>query len=407
MKKDKKLSIPAIAWKNLIAKKSRTFFMMFFVVLMSATFFFSTILMKNLELGIKNTTEKMGADIIVVPKEGTESIRESLFAGTPCTLFFDRAWEEAVKNVADVEKVSSQLYIATLSASCCDQAVQMIAFDPETDFVVTPWLENNNTVELLAGEVIVGSAVDAVAGDTITFYEVDFKVAGKLDETGMGYDNSVFLTFETAYQLKDSSIAQENLPMDGIEDKVSMIMVDVADDMERGIGFLQVDIKDALDNGEKVKAFTADELMSTLAAQVKKLSGYGNILTTLLIISTALALISIFVITINERKYEFGILYTLGANKGQMRNIILSEALVISFAGGVVGVGIAYYIVYTFKNMISSKLDIPYFNIDAEHVLPITLTCLAISVVTGIIAAVCSVYRISNGEAYRLIRESE
>ena len=98
---------------------------------------------------------------------------------------------------------------------------------------------------------------------------------------------------------------------------------------------------------------------------------------------------------------------SLGANKGQMRNIILSEALVISFAGGVVGVGIAYYLVYTFKNMISLKLDIPYFNIDAEHVLPIALICLAISVVTGIIAAVCSVYRISNGEAYRLIRESE
>lgn len=407
MNRDKKMSIPAIAWKNLIAKKSRTFFMMFFVVLMSATFFFSTILMKNLEMGIQNTTEKMGADIIVVPREGTESIRESLFAGTPCTLFFDGAWEEAVRNLQDVEKVSSQLYIATLSASCCDQAVQMIAIDPETDFVVTPWLENNNTVDLKEGEVIIGSGVDAVVGDFITFYEVNFKVAGKLDETGMGYDNSVFMTFETAYKLQDSSIAQEHLPADGIENKVSMIMVDVADDMERGLGYLQVDIKDAFDNGEKVKAFTADELMSTLAAQVKKLSGYGNVLTTLLVVSTALALISIFVITINERKYEFGVLYTLGASKGQMRNVILSEALAISVLGGVLGVGLAYYLVYTFKNMISVKLDIPYFNIDMEHVLPIGLVCVMISVVTGIIAAVCSVYRISKGEAYRLIRESE
>lgn len=407
MNKDKKLSVPAIAWKNLIAKKSRTFFMMFFVVLMSATFFFSTILMKNLEMGIENTTEKMGADIIVVPREGTESIRDSLFAGTPCTLFFDSAWEDAVRKLEDVEKVSSQLYIATLSASCCDQAVQMIAINPETDFVVTPWLENNNAVDLKEGEVLIGSGVDAVVGDSITFYEVDFKVAGKLDETGMGYDNSVFMTFETAYKLQDSSIAQEHLPADGIENKVSMIMVDVADDMERGLGYLQVDIKDALDNGEKVKAFTADELMSTLAAQVKKLSGYGNILTTLLVISTALALISIFVITINERKYEFGILYTLGASKGQMRNIILSEALAISMFGGVAGAGLAYYLVYTFKNMISVKLDIPYFNVDMEHVLPIALVCILISVLTGIVAAVCSVYRISKGEAYRLIRESE
>ena len=407
MSKDKKLSIPQIAWKNLVAKKGRTFFMMFFVVLMSATFFFSSILMKNLDMGIKNTTEKMGADIIVVPKEGTESIRESLFAGTPCIILFDRAWEEAIRNVEYVDRVSSQLYIGTLSAECCASAVQIIAIDLETDFVVKPWLEENNELSLNEGEVIVGSLVDAVVGDSIKFFNIDFKVAGKLDETGMGYDSSVFMTFDTAYHFKESAAAQENIPMDNIENKVSMIMVDVSDDMDRGIGYLQSAIKNSLDNGENVKAYTGDELMSTVAAQVKKLSGYGNILTTLLLVSTSLALVSIFIITINERKYEFGILYTLGANKGQMRNIILSEALVISSIGGLFGVVVSYYLVATFKDMISLKLDIPYFNIDLEHVLPIALTCLLISVVTGIVAAVCSVYKISKGEAYRLIRESE
>ena len=407
MLKDKKLSIPQIAWKNLIAKKGRTFFMMFFVILMSATFFFSSILMKNLEMGIKNTTEKMGADIIVVPKEGTESIRESLFAGTPCILLFDRAWEEAIRNVEDVERVSPQLYIGTLAAGCCDSVVQIIAIDPETDFVVTPWLAESNKEALKNGEVIIGSRVTAEIGEYVTFYNVDFKVAGKLEETGMGYDSSVFMTFDTAYQFKESAAAAENIPMENIENKVSMIMVDVSDDMERGIGYLQSAIKNALDNGEVLKAYTGDELMSTVAVQVKKLAGYGNILTTLLLVSTSLALVSIFIITINERKYEFGILYTLGANKGQMRNIILSEAIAISLGGGVLGVGVSYYLVSTFKDMISAKLDIPYFNIDLEHVLPIALTCLGISLVTGIVAAVCSVYKISKGEAYRLIRESE
>lgn len=76
--------------------------------------------------------------------------------------------------------------------------------------------------------------------------------------------------------------------------------------------------------------------------QVKKLSGYGNILTYISILSAALALISIFVITINERKYEFGVLYALGAKKSHMRNIILAEALMISGAGGILGVLAAY-----------------------------------------------------------------
>ncbi len=405
--KDKKLSIPAIAVRNLKAKKSRTIFMMFFVILMSATFFFSTILMKNLEMGIENTTERMGADIIVVPREGTENMRESLFAGKPCTLFFQRDWEEAVGNLQDVERVSSQLYIATLSASCCDQAVQMIAIDPKTDFVVTPWLENRELSELKEGEVIIGTDIDAEIGDTITFYGIDFKVAGKLESTGMGYDNSVFLTFETAYKLKDSAIAEEHFPVGDIESLISLIMVDTKEEMVESVGFLKTAIKDALDNGESVKAFTADELMSSISDQVRKLSGYGNILTNLLIVSTALALISIFVITVNERKYEFGILYTLGAKKSQMTSIILSEALIISLGGGVIGVAGAYYLVNTFKNMISTKLDIPYFSMDLELSLPIAGICILIAVITGIIAVVCSAWKISKGEAYRLIRESE
>ena len=124
-------------------------------------------------------------------------------------------------------------------------------------------------------------------------------------------------------------------------------------------------------------------------------------------ISTALALISIFIITMNERKYEFGVLFALGAKKSQITNIILSEALMISGAGGILGVVIAYYLLATFKNVISINLEIPYLDIGMGQAAPIAGMCIVIAVVTGIIAAVCSAYRIGKGEAYRLIRESE
>ena len=159
MKRDKKLSALNMAVQNLKAKKSRTLFMMFFVVLMAATVFFSTILMENMRQGIKSTTERAGADIIVVPDEGTEDIRDSLFAGKPCSVFFDRSMKEAVEQVEGVERVSGQMYVGTLSASCCSLPVQMIAFDPETDFVVQPWLKNQNAVRLEKGQVLVEGMV--------------------------------------------------------------------------------------------------------------------------------------------------------------------------------------------------------------------------------------------------------
>lgn len=382
--------------------------MIFFVILMSATVFFSTILINNLKLGIKNTTERMGADMIVVPKKGTENVRESLFAGTPCTVFFNRAWEDAVRNIDGVERVSAQMYVATLSASCCDIPVQIIAFDPETDFVIQPWLQEQKKVNLKKGEVLIGYNVKAEVGQTMKFYETYFDVAGKLEKTGMGYDSSVFMTFDTLYELKDSEIAQKNLPTENLEQCASMLMVDLEDGItavERSE--IRIAIKEAHATDEEMYACTGDELMNGISSQVKKLSGYGSILTYISLISTALALISIFVLTINERKYEFGVLYALGAKKSQMTNLILSEALIISTIGGIMGIVIAYALVATFKNVISVKLDVPYLDISMSQVIPVAVICIIIALITGIIAAVCSAYRISKDEVYRLLRENE
>lgn len=408
MKKDKKLSALNMAVQNLTSKKFRTIFMMFFVMLMSATVFFSTILMKNLKQGIKSTTERAGADIIVVPNEGTEDIRDSLFAGTPCSVFFDKSWKEAVGKVEGVERVSSQLYVGTLSTSCCDLPVQMIAFDPKTDFVVQPWLKDQNVVKLKKGQVLVGDRVEAEPGEKIQFYSTEFEVAGKLEKTGMGYDGSVFMTFDTLYELKNSKTARSTLPMEDIENKVSMLMVDIDDDIEDvDLIHLRLDIAQCGPKGEKMYAGTTDELLSGISDQVKQLSGYGNVLIYISLISTALALISIFVLTVNERKYEFGVLYALGAKKSQMRNIILSEALIISGIGGVTGTFLTYGIVAAFKDVISIKLDVPYLDVSMVQTMPIAGICIAIALGTGIVAAVCSVYQIGKGEVYRLLRENE
>lgn len=408
MKKDKKKNFFEIAAQNLRAKKFRTIFMMFFVMLMSVTFFFSTLLVKNLELGIKNTTERMGADMIVVPKEGTEDIRDSLFSGTPCSIFFNREEEEIVREMEGVKKASPQLYLATLSASCCDAAVQLIAFDPQTDFVVSPWLESREELSLKTGEVVVGDKVIAEVGEKIKFFDTQFTVAERLERTGMGYDNSVFMTYDTAALLKNSEIARKVLPVEEMDGLASMVMVDVDDDMvKKEVASLQIAIQKIQQDGMKMRAFTADDLMSGIASQVRRLSGYGNLLTYIMVISTALALISIFVITINERKYEFGILYTLGAKKSFITNIILSEAFIISAAGGIAGIILAAYGIVTFQETISIKLNIPYFDCSLKQMMPVAAVCILIALLTGMIAAACSSYRISKDEAYRLIRESE
>ena len=209
MKKDKQFNIFSISVQNIKHRPFRNGFMIFFVFLQAFTLFFSTMLMINMDKSIINTTDRMGADVIVVPDKNSKQLQESLFMGKPCTIYFDRQWVNKLQGVKGVNKISPQLYLATLEASCCESAVQLVAIDPETDFVIEPWLKTQGDLELKKGQVVVGHEVTAKVGEKVTFYNVDFQVAAKLDKTGMGYDNSVFMSFDTAFELADSKIANE------------------------------------------------------------------------------------------------------------------------------------------------------------------------------------------------------
>lgn len=404
MKKQEGLSIFSISLQNIKHRAFRNGFMVFFVFLQAFTLFFSTMLMENMERGIINTTDRMGAEVIVVPSKNSEDLQESLFMGKPCTIYFQRQWLDKLKGVKGVNKLSPQLYLATLDASCCEEAVQLVAIDPETDFVIKPWLKAQGDLELKKGQVVVGHKVTAKVGETITFYDTEFQVAAKLEKTAMGYDNSVFMSFDTASELTNSKTAKENLKLDNIENLISMIVIDAKEGYSAEK--LAVEIQHVYKEDD-IAVYTANSLFSGIATEMKKFTYYSGILIALLFIATAMALISIFTITINERKREFGILYTLGASSKQVFSMVIIEAMIISIIGGLLGVFASGGLLFLFRNFIGMSLGIPYFQMTLTEVLLITSKCMLVSVLTGFVASFYSAYKISKQEPYALIRENE
>ncbi|MBW9158196.1 ABC transporter permease [Clostridium tagluense] len=404
MKKHKELNIFSISLQNIKHRAFRNGFMIFFVFLQTFALFFSTMLMMNMERGIINTTERMGAEVIVVPNKNSKELQESLFMGKPCTIYFDRQWVNKLKGVKGVNKISPQLYLATLEAACCEAAVQLIAIDPETDFLIEPWLKTQGDLELKKGQVVVGHDVIAKVGEKVTFYNTEFQVAAKLSKTSMGYDNSVFMSFDTVFELANSKSANNNLKLDNSENLISMIAIDA----EEGYSpdKLAVEIQHVY-NDDDIAVHTANSLFSGIAAELKKFTSYSSVLIVILFIATAMALISIFTITINERKREFGILYTLGANGRQIFSMIIIEALIISIIGGVLGVLVSEGLLLLFKNFIGMSFGIPYFEMTFTEVLLVSSKCMLVSVLTGFIASFYSAYKISKEEPYALIRENE
>lgn len=405
MRNQKKLTTFTIAVKNLKAQNFRTWLMLTFVFLMSATLFFSTFVTKNLEMRISKVDGRMGADMIVVSDRTANDISESLFSGNPCTVWFNKESLKGIRNIAGVEAASPQLYIATLNAGCCAVEAQLIAFDPETDFTVQSWLESSGKTELAKGEVIIGSSFANNVGGDIRFFNTNFKVAHKLEPTGMGYDRSVFMTYETAMMLKDSPEACANMDVSKLHNSASMILVKKSSDIT---DMQRATLKNSIYQAggkQKLSIFTPGELMSSVSEQIGQLSGYGTLLTILTVIAAALALICIFVITMNERKSEFGILISIGAKPRQLSAIVYFEALIIGVVGAIAGVLASLGLIAAFSDILSVALDVPSFYMQPGLILSVSALALVIALLTAVIAAFISSSRINKAEPCSLIKE--
>ena len=110
---------------------------------------------------------------------------------------------ERLKNFPGVAKATPQLYLASLSTSCCSERVQIIGYDQASDFLLGPWL-SVKAPRVSDGEIVVGSKLAVKDGDELYFFGRKHKVVAKMEPTGMGLDTSVFLPIEGARSLVEA-----------------------------------------------------------------------------------------------------------------------------------------------------------------------------------------------------------
>lgn len=401
------MSVFYIAMRNLMHRKVRTCFMVLFIALAAASLFTGTIIVKSIEERLDNTVARLGADIVIVPKEAESDAVERLFRGGLCSFYFDYSSAQGVlNNTKGIRAFSPQLFIATLNAVCCLQPTEVVAFDPRSDFIVKPWLEKLNVKKLQKGELIAGSAILANPGDTIKFFDQPFKVAGVLDKSGTGYDNCVFMDFETAHDLMKSPILQGKITAKTADNKsiVSAIMVRLED------GANAASVATKLNYSEKnfpLKAFTKSGIFTSVSDSVKQLSAYFSFINGLSFLFAALSLLCIFTITINERIKEFGILTVIGASRKQLVKIITSEALIMGIGGGAVGVLFSALMLLIFKDVIIVKLNVPSIGGSASMIAVTALKAFCTSLSVSLLSSLYSAAVISKEEPIKLIRLGE
>jgi len=378
--------------------------LIFSVSAVTATLFGATIFIMGMKNALRIGTYRLGADILVVPKEYEGQTKSALLSGEPVAFVMNSSVIDDIKKVPGVKGLTSQLFVKPTSFTCCYNVdVFLIGFEPDTDFTVKPWLESHLDRKLKINEIIVGRDVPVKVGDTLPFFGSSFTVAGVMEPTGMNFfDRAVFMTMEAAYRMAELSKERAKQELQIKRNQISAVLVRVADDEHPDR--VAIKIEGAVPG---VKAIASEQIISTVRKQLKGLLK-GIAVMGLIVWVIVLVLIGFtFYMVVNERQREIAILRAMGAKRAHVFSLIMLEASMISLFGGVAGIILSGSFLYIFNDLIKHTFGLPYLIPETSMLAEIVLAAIVFAEITGITAAIMPALSASRLQPYEAIRKGE
>ncbi len=401
---DYSLNPSFIARANFMRRPVRSLMLMLIVGLFAMVLCGGTFLVHSLQKGMKSLSDRLGSDLVVVPAGYDAKVSGALLRGTPNNFYLPAGVTEELRTIKGVKRASPQVFIATLSASCCSFPLQLIGFESKTDFVVAPWVKQQFSLPLKMGEVVVGANVVGKPGADIKFFDKLYHIRGKLEKTGMGFDNSVFMSLEQARAIALDTRRKGAHPAVQHGNPVSVVMVDCDSSIPVRT---MIDRINAHFKGRQVYALTTQNIMREVSTAFTSLSVYLYSIVVLLWLVVFLVLGLVFSIMFNERKREFAMYRMLGAEQKFLFSIMIRESLFASVLGGVAGSILGMVIAGLFGTGISIVLDLPFLYPSVGVVLLLGLVSSLLSALTGPLSAYLSARKASRQNVAEALQEKE
>jgi putative ABC transport system permease protein len=323
----------AHAVRNLRRRPTRTAILVAAIGLLVCVLVFALSFVRRVESSIRTASDRLGADVIVVPTGSRGAAEDVLLDNAVKTFYMDRSVAERVRALKGVARVTTQTYLATIPGGCCDvPATIVVAFDPESDFVVAPWLPARLGRKLGKGEAIVGSEsafnikVGLTQVDGRVFGKV-FHVLGTLEKTGTGLDTAIFVDEKAVGDLTLKGPAR---PPD---DAVSVVFAKV----EPGVDPAQVAglVEDNIIEADAVSRRDVGQTVLRAFGDVSRVFLVTFLLAAVLAATLAWAVFSGIA---NERIREVGLMRAIGAKEAQVVRLVLLEVVIVGALGSLAGI---------------------------------------------------------------------
>jgi putative ABC transport system permease protein len=356
------LTLAPFAIKNIKRKPLRTSILMFAIALLASALVFSLSFVQRVNGSIKKSSERLGADVLVVPTNARGAAEEILLENRIKTFYMKRSILDRVRALPGVDKATEQVYLVTVAGICCSVPESMvIAFNQDTDFIIKPWLLEKLNRRLGKGEAVAGaeSAFNIKLGlvemDSMLFGNV-FRLVGAMERTGTGLDTAVLIGMDNLPAIVASGKVKNLQP-----DDISVIFVKVKPGVDPATVAASVE-----DNIIEADAMARKDIGKNIIATLKDMSRIFTMTIVLAAIMAFFLVWAIFTAIANERAKEVGIMRALGAKESHIFRIFLIEVLFIGVAGSILGIvtgtGLSALFAKTFSIVKQLSTDLSIFE---------------------------------------------
>jgi putative ABC transport system permease protein len=398
------LNTGALSLENLKAKPVRSACLVVVAAVLAFTLFGGSILVLNLRRGLSAMTGRFGADLMVVPRGAGERAQSLLLDGGGSYFYFDSGVTDSIAGAEGVACASPQFFLTSLSTECCDDLVQLIAYDPSTDFVIQPWIAEKYSAAVGDGQVVAGSNISFRENGSVKLFNHEYPVAARLSSSASGLDSSIFMTMNTMRNLIARARAENyHFLADNYGDAAISAVLVKADPAKNTAALAQAIRREH----EGVEVLVSQGIFSRISEAIAGLVRYVRALSVVLWVLALIVMAAVFSGSVHERKKEFALLRIFGATRRKLAGIVLGESAIAAFAGGAAGIALACLAIFPFSALISERLELPYLDAPLINIVPLVLGSLFLSVLAGPLASLYAALRIGRAELYFTMREGE
>lgn len=374
------------------------------VAILALVIFGGSEMLLGLQGGLMRFQQRLGADVVVLPKEAADAqtLEGVLVQGVPAHFYMEARYLDELRGMTGVAQAAPQFFLASANAGCCSVAVQLIGFDPATDFTIRPWMQESHAAEMGFGDILVGSGISVPADAMLTFYNTPCRVVGRLSPTGTGMDTAVYTNMETIRAMMANAAKSGFDVFQGVptEDAISAVMIRTAD------GFSPEGVAEAVNAA--YPALTARPAHGMVHAVEQGLGGILEMIGGLIAVVWVIAVVVLgiaFHLSARERRREYLMLRIAGAARGFLTRMMLTEAALSSAAGAAAGVALGALIIVPFAGLMKAGLMRPYILPDGGTILLLAVSTLLMATLSGMLAAAWTVGRVCTAPISRLLRE--